>query len=208
VSSSPLRNFLYCLKGYEWLLARIVSELITKRLMDLKLRTEPEPTRDNILGIIACNQSVTKLEDSNVAGWWKIQATLNGRAVTGFVIQKYLSPADEVARLNPEESIPAVHLPTGGLNVTRDNARRAYPLTEVAPVHRRRDGGPAEKVTALRQLIEWLNVESSPRYLPIGRTTFCNIYVSDYCYLADAYLPHVWWTTQSLLRFKRTNCWR
>jgi hypothetical protein len=95
-----------------------------------------------------------------------------------------------------------VHLPTAGLTVTRQNAKRPFPLTEVPPVKRHQDDTPDQKVSALRQLIQWFRVESSSRYLPTGGSTFCNIYAYDYCYMADAYLPRVWWTQQSILKLQ------
>lgn len=168
----------------------------------LKLRSEPNANRSNIVAVIACTHPVTKLEESVVADWWKVQTTLHGRTATGFVNKEYLSPANEVAPQDAPPRVAAVHLPTAGLSVTRANAWHACPLTEVPPVIRDENDGPAEKVSALRQIIDWLDVERSPRYLARGRTTFCNIYAYDYCYLAKAYLPHIWWTQQSLLRFE------
>lgn len=55
---------------------------------------------------------------------------------------------------------------------------------------RLRDSVPLkEKVEAI---IEFLDVEESPRYQP-GESTFCNVYAADFCALAGVYLPRVWW---------------
>ena len=58
----------------------------------------------------------------------------------------------------------------------------------------------AARIGQLQALADWLGVESSERYARTPTLTFCNVYAADYCYLADAYLPRVWWTDSALLR--------
>ena len=36
-----------------------------------------------------------------------------------------------------------------------------------------------------------------------GGTTFCNIYAHDYCFLANVYLPRVWWTPGAIEQLAR-----
>jgi hypothetical protein len=43
-------------------------------------------------------------------------------------------------------------------------------------------------------------VESSARYQRTERSTYCNIYAFDYCFLAGVYLPRVWWTPRALMQ--------
>jgi hypothetical protein len=47
-------------------------------------------------------------------------------------------------------------------------------------------------------------VERHERYRPVtGGSTFCNIYAYDYCFLAGAFIPRVWWTSSALTRLER-----
>jgi hypothetical protein len=66
---------------------------------------------------------------------------------------------------------------------------RAYPLGEP---------GRPDHAQGTAAIIRYLDVETSARYQPARGQTFCNIYACDYCYLAGAYLPRVWWTTRAL----------
>jgi len=65
---------------------------------------------------------------------------------------------------------------------------RAYPLGE--PDRPSRKVGTAEELLAI---VRYLDVERSARYQRAGTQTYCNIYACDYCHLAGAYLPRVWW---------------
>jgi hypothetical protein len=165
----------------------------------LNLRSEPDPTANNIIAVIPHGHAVTKLGDSNNPNWWRVETALNGTTATGFVNKKFLSPATGSTPV-AHQGVVAAHLSTAGMTVTRQNARRAHPLTEVPPVKRHQNDSTAQKVDALRQLIDWFKVESSPRYLPTGGATFCNIYTYDYCFMADAYLPRVWWNQQAIIK--------
>jgi hypothetical protein len=53
--------------------------------------------------------------------------------------------------------------------------------------------------------VKYLAVERSShvRYQPRDGLTFCNIYAHDFCHLAGAYLPRVWWTPDALERLAR-----
>lgn len=52
----------------------------------------------------------------------------------------------------------------------------------------------------LHAIIEWLGVDNDAylRYRTRDGFTFCNIYAHDYCHLAGAYLPRVWWTPEAV----------
>ncbi|WP_188559691.1 hypothetical protein [Hymenobacter glacieicola] len=50
----------------------------------------------------------------------------------------------------------------------------------------------------LTRILEFLDVEHSVRYRPGKGLTYCNIYAHDYCHLAGAYLPRVWWRPTAL----------
>lgn len=85
---------------------------------------------------------------------------------------------------------------TAGVQATRANLRRANRLTEPGcPAY---DGTPA----SIHAIIDWLNVEKSPRYQRNPKQTFCNIYAYDYADKLGAYLPRVWWNRAALVRFE------
>lgn len=169
--------------------------------LGLNLRSEPDPSANNILAVIPHGHNVTKLEESSVPNWWKVQTTLDGTTQVGFVNKKFLSPEGDV-HLEEHQSVTPVHLPTAGHVVTRNGTLRAFPLTETPPVERDPNGTPEQRVSAIRQLINWFGVESNQRYQAGGGATFCNIYAYDYCFMTGAYLPRVWWTAQSILKLK------
>lgn len=90
--------------------------------------------------------------------------------------------------------IPPVHLSEGRPGISRSNINgRAHALGEA-------DVKSLQALTGsgrLHHIIDWLDVERSKRYEPTPNSTFCNIYAHDYCYLAGAYLPRVFWTLQA-----------
>ena len=61
---------------------------------------------------------------------------------------------------------------------------------------------PEELRQSLHGIIAWLAVDKPAhlRYQPTPKSTFCNLYAHDYCHLAGAYLPRVWWTPDAIER--------
>ena len=178
----------------------------SKASLGLNLRSSPNPAGSgNIIATLAVNQEVIKLEKSGVANWWKVRATVDGITKDGYVNQKYLAPAGAGAPTEvvvaAHSGIVAVHMPTAGRNIKRSAKARVYPLTEVPPARRGANDPTEQRVSAIRQLIEWFNVEQSLRYKK-DDSTYCNIYAYDYCYMTGAYLPRVWWTDKALLRLQ------
>jgi hypothetical protein len=167
----------------------------------LNFRSEPDPSDPtNIIATLPVNQEVIKLADAGVPNWWKVRTTIDGISKEGFVNRKFLRPAGSQSDVEVHTGVRAVHLPTTGKTVKRaSKANLPYPLTENPPVRRAKDDPPAQRVEAIRQLIEWLDVPDSERYRPDGNT-YCNIYAYDYCFLTGAYLPRVWWTGKALIR--------
>lgn len=97
--------------------------------------------------------------------------------------------------------IPEVHLTEDDKAICRSTTdRRANPLGE--------EGRPNFRIQKtigsqeLHRVIEWLDVENSPRYRP-GKFTYCNVYAYDYCYLLGVYLPRVWWSESSIYSIHR-----
>jgi hypothetical protein len=97
--------------------------------------------------------------------------------------------------------IPPVHLKENNSGVSRNSLDLgAFPLGE--PGRPQRSGStPAQKVAELQAIIDWLDVEESPRYHPHNNNTYCNIYAYDYCYLTGVYLPRVWWSSDAIAKW-------
>lgn len=93
--------------------------------------------------------------------------------------------------------IPKIHLSSSAPSTRSMISRRAYPLNEENMP--KGDG----TVSAIRRIIDFLDVAKSLRYIRTATSTFCNVYAYDYAYLSGAYLPRVWWTDEALqnLRF-------
>ena len=94
------------------------------------------------------------------------------------------------------KAVPAVTMPIRAGKVTRRTGLAdARSLNEPGQPGR---GGltPGALATELDAIIEYLDVEAPrhKRYQPRDGLTFCNIYAHDYCHLAGAYLPRVWWS--------------
>ncbi len=90
-------------------------------------------------------------------------------------------------------SLPAVHLKSSDKVWRSLVARRGRQLNEPGqPEFRNPDTATADPQFLLK-IVDWMDVEHSPRYRRTPDSTWCNIYAYDYCAFAGAYLPHVWW---------------
>lgn len=94
---------------------------------------------------------------------------------------------------------PPVQFTTRPESNLNSRAARHCPLAGVTIRTRQPGQAPADRITELHALADFLNVERSLRYLPDSSQTFCNLYAYDYCYLAGAYLPRVWWNSRALV---------
>ncbi len=92
--------------------------------------------------------------------------------------------------------IPAVHLTPKRLITREQTETRAFPLSESNMPEG--DG----TIEGIREIIDFLAVDKSKRYIRTAAATFCNIYAYDYCCRMGAYLPRVWWTKQALQNLK------
>jgi hypothetical protein len=139
-----------------------------------------------------------------------IETSLQGAVVRGFVPQKALVAMDD----NPPVPIaaPQIEAPTSGI-VAVYAPRRAGTVTkrtQLADAHSLNEAGqpgrsgatPQELRKDLATIIDYLGVDNPAniRYQPRSGATFCNIYAHDYCSLAGAYLPRVWWTPDAIER--------
>lgn len=171
-------------------------------VLGLNLRSRPEVAPSTRKAVLPQGHEVEKLSVASDPEWWEVATTLGGTPVGGFVVHRCLEPVPEPEPEPVALEVPPVHLGEDRPDVTRARqAGRAFPLGE-AGRPARPGGGTAERVAALGAIVEWLAVDNPQhlRYQRQGSTTFCNIYAYDYCYLAGAYLPRVWWTGPALQR--------
>jgi len=176
----------------------------------LRLRTRPKAEADNtnVVARLPGGQIVRAITNRQVNGWLEIETNLLGAYFRGFAAAQYLTATNDVdsvpvptpALSSPTSCIKAVYMPRREGTTTR--------RTEVAGPHSLNERHQPGRVGASAQdlrgelgaIIDWLAVETPThrRYQPSGRTTFCNIYVHDYCHLAGVYLPRVWWTQAAI----------
>lgn len=171
-------------------------------VLGLNLRSEPVVSTATRIAVLPQGHRVEKLEEATDSAWWRVVTEVGGSAVEGFVAQRFLAtalpapaaqPAPAAATTGP---FPAVHLEAGRADIhRRRDGGRAYPLGELDRPPRA-DG----TIATLTTIADWLAVDDPAhlRYQRKGSTTFCNIYAYDYCELAGAYLPRVWWTGTAL----------
>jgi hypothetical protein len=165
----------------------------------LNLRTSSgSANSSNIAVSLPSGQLVRVLDSSRADGWWRVSANFRNSPIEGFVASRYLT--DVVTETAPPaSSIIAVNLRA---SARLSQPANADPLDEPAAPHRVSDT-PEARCGELAQIIAFLAVERSRRYTPTPSTTFCNIYAYDYCYLADVYLPRVWWLDSAIQKLSQ-----
>ncbi|HJU91488.1 MAG TPA: hypothetical protein VJ656_01030 [Pyrinomonadaceae bacterium] len=165
----------------------------------LFIRTAPVPQNGTKKALLPMGQLVVRKSISDVTPWWEVSTTLQSTALDGFVNSDFLVPEGSFTPPVEHSSLSPVHL-RSALSVTRSGTARANPLNETNQPTRDAMATSADKVKALGKIIQWLDVENKKRYKPTGSSTFCNVYSYDYCFLADAYLPRVWWMPNALAK--------
>jgi hypothetical protein len=168
----------------------------------LRLRSRPIVKPETRRALLSMGHIVEKLGESDLSGWWEVSTRLDGATLTGFVNSSYLTPADAFTEPEASTTVEPVHLRTNKSVSRVVQARMANPLNEPDQPTRHVASAPAEKSAALTAIVEWLDVENSARYAPNSQNTYCNIYAYDYCYLADVYLPRVWWRASAITRLE------
>jgi hypothetical protein len=193
---------------------------VDTRVSTLYVRSAPrisQPLRANVVGELPDGHPVRALGQPAVNGFLAVETSLMGALLRGFASTKFLKPdptATEIPIVVPASSpqaatdargVKAVLMPRRGNGVTRrSDLADAHSLNE--PGQPRRQG---RDVDALREelgaIVAWLDTEnpSHNRYRPRSGLTFCNIYCHDFCHLAGAYLPRVWWSAPALLALAR-----
>lgn len=150
-------------------------------------------------------------------GWTRVRTSLGGSDVIGHLANSRLAPATVVpaapsgspavaAPLPPAPPASGPAIPPASLAENRASANRqstdgrAYPLGETPRKTRDAAASAATRVSQLTDIVAWLDAPNSPRYQPALGATYCNVYAADFCYLASAYLPRVWWTNSALIQ--------
>lgn len=142
--------------------------------------------------------------------WLRVRTSLGGSDAIGFASGRFLEPVDaatagagDAAVLMPPPTTaasapPEVHFREHDPDSRRaSTSKRAQPLGEADQPVRDAGADGALRVAQLGTILDWLAVELSARYQRT-EVTFCNVYAADYCYLASAYLPRVWWNGSAL----------
>lgn len=169
----------------------------------LNLRSAPVVRPDTRLAVLPRGHAVEILGPTRREGWVQVSTQVDGETVVGYVAERFLVEADGFEAPETIVGVREVHLRENRPEARRDvDGTRAFPLGEADRPMRDPHATSGEKRTALHAIINWLNVEHSARYAPDSSRTFCNIYAHDYCYLANVFLPRVWWTERAIGRLQ------
>jgi hypothetical protein len=190
--------------------------VVDTRESPLRLRSEArksDPPGKNVIAHLPDGHPVRAATGRARNGFREVETSLAGANLRGFASAEFLKPAPSGTtitttipdELPPATGIVAVSMPRRAGTVTKRTANAgAHSLNE-----RRQPGRngttPTELVAELEKIIDWLAVDKRyhKRYQPRRGLTFCNIYTHDYCHLAGAYLPRVWWTQRAIVDLTR-----
>lgn len=179
----------------------------------LNLRSRPDLRPDGIIVTLAKDEIVDVVDARSANGFVKVAAMVNGELVVGYMWRDYLDPvpgppstpitptdpaeAPVIAPPPAPDAPPPVHLAPRGITMRKNAWGQAYALNE--PGQPARNGTDATaRASSLLDIVRWLRVEHRARYKPTGGTTYCNVYAYDYCTLAGAFLPRVWWRPNAI----------
>ncbi len=178
----------------------------------LRVRSEPrisDPPQANVVAHLPDGHPVRALAGPT-KGFFQIETSLNGALVQGFCSAKFLvagpsnqkidvsRPADATAASRVVE----VNMPEKAGVVTRRKDRATARSLNEKGAPGRSGTTPAALRAELGAIVDYLDVENPDflRYQPTRTATFCNIYAHDFCRLAGAYIPRVWWSGQALMQ--------
>lgn len=167
--------------------------------LGLNLRSSPRVEAGTKMVVLPRGHRVTGIGSAEAEGWLRVSTEFEGRELEGYVARRYLTRVEDFETPALYDSVSSVHLREDHPRSSRDRAGgRAYPIGESDRPVRDVDGPREQKIEDLVEIVEWLDVGESARYQASGGSTYCNVYAHDYCYLADVYLPRVWWTERSV----------
>jgi len=182
---------------------------VNVRETSLCLRSTPTIDKSNpngnVIAQLPAGQMVIRISGKRGDKFFEVETSLNGAHFQGFAAAVYLRPVKvpkaipvvTPAVAAPTDGIVAVYMPRKPGTITR-RVDPAGPHSLNEPDQPQRNAETAgERCAQLAAVIDWLAVDkpAHERYQPTGGgTTFCNVYAHDYCFLANVYLPRVWWT--------------
>lgn len=180
----------------------------------LNLRFVPSAVGNTPMATLPHATRVWVLGDSG-GGWVRVRTVLDGATFIGHVKAAHLEaeaapvrPAGPSAPSAPAPTapaapaVPAVHWLENNPQARRNGTSAlASPIGEAGRPTRDAAAPAPTRVRRLTDIGDWLDVERSARYARRGGVTFCNVYAADYCYLAGAYLPRVWWTGDAIAQW-------
>ena len=158
----------------------------------------------NVIAQLPAGQMMVRISGKKRAKFFEVQTSVNGAHLQGFVATAHLQPVKVLkaipvvtpAPAEPTTGVVAVYMPRRpGLITRRVDPAGPYSLNEPGQPQRNAETA-TERCAQLAAIIDWLGVDkpANKRYQPTGSgTTFCNIYAHDYCFVANVYLPRVWW---------------
>ncbi|HSG46572.1 MAG TPA: SH3 domain-containing protein, partial [Longimicrobiales bacterium] len=159
-----------------------MSSTFVVKPLGLNLRSEPEVRADTRLAVLNQGQEVTALGPKS-NGWMRVSATVGGRSFEGWVSAAHLVATGRSEEPERHTGVAPVHL-AAHREARRDrDSRWAFPIGEGGAPRRNPDASPSQKARSLLKIVDWLDVEHSARYRPTSRSTYCNIYAYDYCFL-------------------------
>jgi hypothetical protein len=184
---------------------------VDTQLSTLKLRREPEfstPSRRNVIAYLPDGHPVRAVSSRAVRGFRHVETILGGALLQGYCHAKFLAQ-DEISQppvikrtgaSKVDRITPATMPATLGRSTRRREEANALSLNE--PGQPCREGLTADELrTELATIIHWLAVDNPKfkRYESRLGLNSCSVYAHDYCHLAGAYLPRVWWTSKAIV---------
>lgn len=190
--------------------------VVDTRESPLRLRSEPKlstPPGKNVIAHLPDGHRVHAVTERTIGGFMEVETSLFGAHLRGFASTKFLKAASVATSVpvvapittRPATGIVALTMPRRPGTLTKRTApANAHSLNEPGQPGRK-GTTPSELVAELVDIVNWLGVDrpTHKRYQPHSGLTFCNIYAHDYCHLAGAYLPRVWWTQRAVMELSQ-----
>ena len=183
----------------------------------VRLRSEPRvrkaKRRTNFVANLPAGQLVQRVSGKRSDKFLEIETSLEGAHLQGYVENRSLKPVRRATQIpvviasptEPATGVVAVYMRRQGSSITRRaDPADAHSLNEPGQPGRKGTTAMA-RCAELAAIIDWLAVDNPAhrRYQGRSGSTFCNIYAHDYSYLANVYLPRVWWTPGAIERLAR-----
>ncbi|WP_051398272.1 SH3 domain-containing protein [Runella limosa] len=177
------------------------------RVIPNAVNVRSTPSKDNPSNIITTlnhNEVVALVDNTNVS-WFKVTFTKNNQTLDGFIFSTLLEPVlqdNVLPQINNLVVPPAVHFSSHVRSNRNSLDFRHCPLSETTMPFRDAQDATTQ-AQQIHQIINFLSVTTSKRYLPTQTATYCNIYAYDVCFLSKVYLPRVWWESKALLSIQQ-----